>query len=292
MKRMPNNFNSVQDWKWFCIKLLTGIFWFRSLYKMTVCCPDSPLPVGICRLYSFDILFTPAGSVALLSALAVVTCLYLAEKWMLFTTFAYFAFCLIIISHHESNGLYERNTLLSTIIGAQFIAYLAHTFNKDFDLKFYRVQFSIQVIAAGYMLSALNKLHVSGWAWVNTGPYFALQVLKNYSFNYFNTGDYSNITEGTRIANWLLSHRQWLSVLFTATLFLEGCSLLAAFSERIRPVYGICLLAMHIGIYITTGIIIGGVLYPMFFYFLNPLYYLSTYTAGAFARFKGKAELN
>lgn len=265
------------EWKWFCLKFTVILYWLIQLRPMITCCPTSPFPVGIFRLLNLDFLFTPMGGPVLLSALIVLSFLYLLEKWMLFTTLCWFVLCTLIISHHESNGIFERSTPLTTVMGAQFFAYLIYAFNKNFDIKKYRFQFAIQLIAATYTLSAISKLHASGLAWVNSGTLFSLQILKNHAFEYYTDGAIGHMQHGMTIVNSILQHKQLIWFMFFLTLLLEGCCFLAVFDERIRFVYGCCLVLMHIGIYMTTTIRIGGVIYPMLIFYLNPLYYVLSY---------------
>lgn len=281
---MKWNFNEDKDpieWKWFCLKLSVVTFWMLTLPRLITCCPKSPLPAGVYRIFNFDFLFSPIGTALLTAALLVLCFLYLLEKWMLLTTFCWFALCAIIVSHHESNGIFERNTLLTTVMGAQFVAYLIYHFNSNFDIRKFRVQYVYQIIAATYTLSAIAKLHSAGLAWAGSGTLFSLQVIKNHAFDYFSDGNPQHIQQGQAIANTVIQHRYLITLLFGGTLLLESCCFLAVFNERFRFGYGVALVLMHLGILATTNIIIGGIVFPMVIFYLNPLYYAYLYTTKA-----------
>lgn len=276
MKRwLTNSFNSADE-QWTYIKFSLLIIWLSNMVDMTLCCSQCPFPVGICKLYHFNELFSPLGRVLLIGLLLILSALYLFEKKMLFTTFLMFGLALIIISHHESNGIFYRATPLTTIFGAQFAAYLVARINKQFDLPYSRVQYSIQIIAATYTLAGISKLSTSGIGWIDSGELFSIQALKNYSFIYFTNGDRTYLEQGYGIAKAMLDQKGLIKFLLTTSLILELFCFASVFNARFRALYGIGLLLMHIGIRIVMGIMIGVVAFPMAIFYLNPLYWIKT----------------
>src|SRR5688572_10990064 len=120
MKAIISNPASQTGTEWFCLKLswifvslpVTGIM----AYEGSGC----PFPTGVCKFYNFAPLFTPPGRPLLVATFVVLCLFYLFEIKMLFITFLLFLLSCIIVSHHESNGIFYRATILSTVWGAQF----------------------------------------------------------------------------------------------------------------------------------------------------------------------------
>lgn len=234
--------------------------------------PRCPFPTGICRFYDFAPFFGVYGAVGMITLFVVLSVFYVLEKQMLLTTFFLALLSMIIIAHHESNGVFYRATVLSVIWIAQFGAYLVQFLKPDFNLSKYRIQFSVQAIAAVYMLAGISKLKTSGIEWINAGDTFPLQVIKNYSFLYFDSGLEAVRQKGESIAYFMLHYPDLVRTFLGLSLALELFCLLAALNNRIRFVFGVGLLFMHLGIASIMGIGISIIAKPMIVFFINPLY--------------------
>ena len=172
------------DIEWLCVRVSMMLFWIPLMLLMISQCHDCPYPTGICRIYSFSFFFSMPGKVILFIFLGIASGFYLTDKGMVYATGALFVLSCIITSYHESNGIFYRSTAMSAIFGVQFIAYLIDQVSDNFDIKYSRIHYPVQIIAALYTLAAIAKLKASGLAWVNSGDLFPLQILKNYSFLY------------------------------------------------------------------------------------------------------------
>ena len=261
-----------EDEEWFYLKLSLLLVSVPVLSIMLFSFSGCPFPTGICKLYSFAPLFTPAGMVLFFGFFVMLCLLYLFEINMVYTTALLFLCNVIIISHHESNGVFYRATILSTVFGAQFIAYLLYSFKAGFDIRRFRINYAIQIIAATYTLAAIAKLKASGFGWINSGELFSIQVMKNYAFLYFDTGSKVVLEHGRTIAYALLKHRGIIRFFLATSLALELFCFAAMIGNKVRLVYGIALLLMHLGIMCVFGIGIGIIANPMVVFFINPLY--------------------
>ena len=260
---------------WLCIKISFAWFWLRQMIVMLLSGGKCLYPVGLCRLYNFDILFSGPALGVLIAILLVCIILYLSEKKMLFATGMLTVLTGIIISHHESSGIFMRATPFTTIFAAQFIAYLFFRINTDFNLPVYRQQYAIQIIAATYTLAAISKFTLSGITWVQDGAdLFPLQILKSFSSRYFDTGDAAALQKGYSIANFAWQHKPLFKVLLTGSLALETCCFIVVLNPALRIGYGLALALMHFGIAYSMNIVIGGLAFPMVIFFINPLYWL------------------
>ena len=266
---------SSEDRYWLWAKVSLSFFWVNLMVNMVSASPKASVPVGICRWVSFDPLFAPPFQPLLYVLLAVLTLLYVLEKKMLWTTLGMTVLTLVIISQHESSGQFFRATSYTVILAVQFLAYAAQRFKPEFDLGFYRLQFPVQIIAATYTLAALSKLQVSGWEWVSSGHLFSLQVIKNEAFRYFDTGNVALMAQAQAKADWFLAHRSLVTMLLGSSLLLELLCPVVLIGPRVRMVYGGLLVAMHLGIYLVMGIVIGGIAFNMIIFFIHPLYYLA-----------------
>jgi hypothetical protein len=235
---------------------------------------DCLYPVGVCRIYSFEPLFTTIfGKGLLLSAMAVSVWLYIREKNMTVVLWVMFFLSILIITYQESTGNFARATVYSTVIGAQVLAYTLNSRLKDFNLSKCRTQFSIQMVAAGYTLAGIAKLRASGPEWVMSAPEFSLQVVKNHFFLFADTGMVSHLHDGTAMAAFLISNPVLSAFMLGLALWLEVACLLALTGRRIRMIWGFGLLMMHIGIAYVMGIGISAIAFPMCIFFINPVYW-------------------
>jgi hypothetical protein len=259
---------------WFWAKVSLVFFWLNVVIKMIAAAPQANLPVGICQLFSFDWFFVPPAQYFLYPLALGLALLYVFEKKMVYTTGALALFSLVVISQHESSGLFLRATSYTVIFGVQFLAYAIFSWKTDFDYRYYRLQFPVQVVAATYVLAGLSKLNVSGWEWVNSGHLFSLQVIKNESFRYFDTGNLALLQQAQNKAVWFLTHKGLITFMLTSSLLLELFCPVVLIGRKTRIVYGVLLVAMHIGIYVVMGIMIGGIAFNMLIFFINPLYHL------------------
>lgn len=261
--------------EWLFIKISLAFFWLANMFVLLAGIREIIInPVGIIKWYDFAPMFSSTGKIMVSILLVALAVAYVLEKQMLLATFLQFVFSLFIISRHESGGMFNHTTIYTVIFGVQFIAYLQSRFNVQFDLAKYRIQYSIQIIAAMYVLAGISKLSTSGWIWISSGEMFSLQVLKNYSFIYYAHGDKSALNEGARLANELLQQKNLIRLFLTASLLLELGCFIVLLNTRIRKVFAVALLLMHAGIKIIMAIPFGVIAPVMVIFFLNPLYWL------------------
>lgn len=272
MNTFPKNYeNSALAWCF--IKGSFLFFWISNmLIMLSDLTPVCFLPVGTCNLFCISSLFTPTGKILLSVVIVISSIVYLLEKQMLLVTLIQFLLSCIIISHHESNGMFHHATIFSPIFAVQTLAYWQYHRNKNFDISYYRIQYSIQMIAAAYTLAGIAKVSSSGMEWINSHHFFPLQVIKNFSFTYFGSGRYEALIQGNQIANYLQGHPMFINILLSVSLFLELFCFLALLSTKTRVVFGIGLLLMHTGIYFIMDIPFGVIAPIMLIFFLNPLY--------------------
>lgn len=267
------NIKDDEGLEWFYLKLSVLFLW---LVTMAIMLPDlsenCPYPVAICRYINFGFMFSVTGKVLLTILLVTLSVLYFLERKMLITLFLQTLLSCIIISYHESNGMHHHATIFTPLFAAQWLAYVIKYFNEGFNLALYRKQFSIQIIAATYALAGISKLNASGWGWINSGELFSIQVVKNYSFQYFYTGTQAYMDKGMQMANTLLQHKAAIQFMLAFSLLLELlCPIILVF-RKLQKAYGVGLFLMHVGILVVMSISPGLIMFPMIAFFINPLY--------------------
>ena len=181
-----------------------------------------------------------------------------------------FLLSLLCFTLEESNGILNRSSLYTMVFLAQSIAY----FRNHAELKTERVQFPVQIIAAGYMLAGISKLRETGLMWVAEAPQASLQIVKGYCAAYFNFGDISQLQKGITLAAFALHHALFVKILFGVSLFLELFAWVAVKNKTRTLVYGLLLTGMHMGIYYFMHILIVAIFFPMLLFMVNPVYLL------------------
>lgn len=231
-------------------------------------------PEGIFR-------FLPEGlslgwTAKLLIAVLVGVCglTYIAEWKMKWTTAALTLFAFLIISFHEANGIYARATVLTMICAVQALAYWLPTATYE-DKQKRALQFSVQMVVAGYVLAGIAKVYASGLGWALNTEGFYLQIFKNFYFLHADTGDSSYLDFAQNIGKVFERFPVVPVAMLTGALLLELFCFLVMYYPKLTLWWGIGLLLMHMGIAALMGIGISVIAFPMVIYFINPLYQLS-----------------
>jgi len=137
-----------------------------------------------------------------------------------------------------------------------------------------RIQYAVQIIAAGYVLAAISKLSTSGPGWISSSPMASLQVLKGFAYSYFDSGNPGDMSAGIKHANFILEHKALTETMFAFSLFLELFAWVAIKNKVRTLIYGLLLTCMHIGISYYMNILISSVFFPMLIFMVNPGYWL------------------
>jgi hypothetical protein len=197
---------------------------------------------------------------------------YISEKHMIWITLFLFLISVLVFTIEESNGIFRRNDLFSFIFFSQFLSYIFKAKNIDSNIQKNRVQFSVQVIAIGYTLSAISKLSASGLNWVFDGRKMPLQIMKSFFYSFVNDGNNFFIQKGNEMIKTFNNNLYLIYFLLGFSLFLEFFAVISIFNKKISFIYGLLLLVMHIGIYWVLDIAIKGIYIPMLIFMVNPLF--------------------
>ena len=270
MKAIWNNNYTKIEWKFMKVSLV--VFWFVSISKTLIECSSLPMPVGVIGFLPANTNISLAFKSICLIATIIVLYFYIIEKKMVLSTFFLFIVSVLIFTIEESNGIFQRNGLFSFVFFAQFLAYFFNFKNINLNIEKNRVQFSVQVIAIGYTLSAFSKLNVSGLNWVLDSKKMPLQIMKSFYNSYVDEGNFNYIQKAHEVINSFNNNIYIIYFLLGFSLALEFFALISILSKKHALVFGLLLLLMHIGIFIYMNISILGIIYPMLVFMLNPFY--------------------
>ncbi|MDX2001056.1 MAG: hypothetical protein SFW35_01370 [Chitinophagales bacterium] len=259
--------------EWIYVKVPIAIIWLAFVLSSFFTYQNQPFSAGICQLFDCSFISREIPFWLLVVLFSGIAILYILEKEMLITTLLMGIFMLICFSLEESNGILSRG-LFTAVFFAQFFAYAFHRLNWIRNIEHYRLQFSAQIVAAAYFLSALSKLSTSGFHWPSDGYRMAIQILKSFNYNYFDWGNVAYLSRGTSYANFILEHSMLVTISLSLALLLEFMVPIALFNRRVIFFFGLALLIMHIGIQLLMSIMIWPIVLPMILIFINPFYLL------------------
>lgn len=270
MSKLLNHkfFTEYTNTEWRILKICLCIVWFGIIRHAFISPDGVPYPCGICSLVNCSPLVSAYTGHVFTGLALILSLLYIFEKRMAVVTLLMFLLSLLCFTLEESNGILNRSGLYTMVFAAQSLAY----FRNNVNLKTERIQFAVQIIAAGYMLAGISKLRETGLGWVNESPQASLQMLKGYCANYFNFGDIAELNKGMAFANFAIHHSFWVKLLFGLSLLFELFAFLAVKNKWRAFVYGLLLTAMHIGIFYFMHILIVAIFFPMLLFMVNPAY--------------------
>lgn len=268
-KIYTNNYNNAE---WFFIKIILIGLWVKLASIVLSSFQTIPMPQGICKILPCELFLAGYPKYVLIIVIFFASLFYILEIKQMLTCLAIFILSTLLFTIEDSNGILNRNSIFTFVFFAQFLAYLLYNYDSKTNLKKNRIQFSVQVIAAGYTLSALSKLFNSGIFWVEDGKRITLQILKSYYSLYVDYGNTTILDKGLKMANFIENHTTLVYFLLGTSLILELFALVSILSKKHALIYGLLLTAMHIGIYIVMDIAIVSILIPMLLFMVNPLH--------------------
>lgn len=265
--------NKSTNLEWIFIKIPFVLYLLSYCFFITRNIDNITINKGVCQFINCNYILMDVIKYPLFLMLFVFSIFYILERRMIWTTFILFSIVFVILSLRESYGVQDRNGLLVLILFSQFIAYSIKHFKPQFNLKKYRIYYSIQVIVASYTLSAISKIYTSHLTWFTNAKYMVNQLVKANQ-SYLLNNNQSKALIDYKI-QFVLEHPLMITILLSLALFIELFSGLALINKRIRLLWGLFLLAMHIGIYFFFKIQINPFIYPLILFLINPFYLIS-----------------
>ena len=266
--------NTYTAAEWTCIKItIIPLVVLVAIYSIWHFQFNAILQENICSYINCTYMVKTPVNYILTAAILLAATLYIFEKMMLIATGLLTLLSLLVFSYTESLGIKGEYGLFTVIFAAQFVAYLIHYIKPGFNLKYNRVQFSLQLLAAAYVLSGIAKFSYGGIYWAeNNAPNFAAQIYREYYSAYATTGNIFYAAKGAMYSGWLVEHIWILKLLLALTVILETGAILLITGKRNAFIYGSVLLLLHIGIYITMNIVLLTIVVTLLALTINPVY--------------------
>ncbi len=261
---------------WFCAKF----YFIRELFSCSKMMLNRytgvpAAPSGICTFFPCATESWNIGIEWFIAAAWIISFLYIFEKKMLFSVFFLALFSTFAFTLEVSNGVLGRNGIFSGILWVQFFVYFTKHFKPNFNLKKNRLLYTLQVIAACYVLSAISKISTAGlFGWAREGKYIAIQILKNHKYEYVSTGEVAILQKGQELIEPIIMYPNLIEFILFSSLLLELFAFLMPISKKTALIYGLLLRSMHFGIFIIMDIHIASFVMSLTAFAINPIYYI------------------
>jgi hypothetical protein len=181
--------------------------------------------------------------------------------------------------------------LLALVLLAQLVAYVQSAVAPRTASNAHAVatHYSLEVIAAAYVLSGLMKIVLSGGKWLDQVPMVAIDIAKAHGQLYCTTGESGLLARADAIGATILSHPNATRTLFAPAVLFELAAGAAVFGRTVALLVGVCLVAMHRGIDALMAIRFWENEALLLIYFVD-VPYLLVRAARAVARWRGIAS--
>ena len=267
--------NTYTEREWIYAKSVFIISWFLIAAYVLHSFERVKIEIGLCHFVDCNLAVHPAFKIMLLLVALIAVVFYIIERRMLLSLCVLSVLSIVIFSAGNSNGIFYRAEILSMVLIAQFLAYVRYFFNPDkAKLLNTRFTYSIQVIAAVYVLSAYSKLSTSGVNWVFSFKEFALQVKKNIAIVNVNWG-----LNFSGYGDWLFAffnqHPYFTISILTLSWFIEVFAFFMLLGKKSTMLYGGVLLIFHLSIFLVMFVYVPTILVCVFTFILNIPYLVS-----------------
>ncbi len=177
---------------------------------------------------------------------------------------------------YSQGSLQHHTQLLALVLLAQLVAYVQAAVTGRPPMRGHALatHYSLEVVAAGYVLTGLMKIVLSGGKWLAQVPMVAIDVAKSHGQVYCTTGDPAWIARGDVIGTAILTYPNVTRTLFAPAMLFELAAGFAVFGRAAAAVIGLGLVAMHRGIDVIMAIRFWENEVLLLIYFVNVPYLL------------------
>ena len=213
-----------------------------------------PAPNGLARLVDLTFLLD-ADVFRVCRAAAYVALVIYVLGWAWSATLPYLTlFCIATGSIFNSQGAISHHLqIVPLVLLAQTAAHFAHLLSASRADSSPRaaapedrlISWSLQAIAATYLVSGITKLIQSSGAWIIQSPLVALQVVKTNEQDFYDTLDPARAGAGLALAEWMIRHPLVVGVAMTSGLLLELGAPALLLGRRWAMGYGLALIVFH-----------------------------------------------
>lgn len=199
--------------------------------------------------------------------------LYLRNRWALYGALLLSLCSFLVFSHYESYGIRGEYGLFVLLFLVQAIALYRkkeeHSYREHF-------QFSLQVIAAAYILAGISKIAESGVDWFNEEAInFVLQSFITSYEQYVSFGNINEFTRAHLVYNWMVENIFVVKLLLFLTIVVEVFSVVLITGKKRAMWYGLLLIGFHVGIFVTFRLVLFTIVVAMIALVYNPVFWIA-----------------
>ena len=259
---------------WAYARIITGIFWLTFIIVDIRAPHPEACDIGLCHFLNCLFFTTHPVSYVVIALAILLAGMYMAEKKMMLTTFLMSLTGCVVFSVATANGNGMRMEVVTIVLIAQFIAYTQYRYA---DLSFKNATrarnramlYSIQVIAACYVIAAISKLHITGIAWVAQAPNIAIRVIKASSSRALDYNMPAFKHSGQVVAAAVMQHPFIIQISFGLALAIEFFAFIALASRFFCRKYSYLILTIHLFILLIMNILIPAFVVMVIAYMVN-----------------------
>jgi hypothetical protein len=182
---------------------------------------------------------------------------------------------------NSQGSIHHHLQLLTCVTGAQWVASVlalrrgrARSWLRlDAAAENRLANWTQQVIAAGYVVSALSKLWMSKGAWMWEVPRFGIQLAKAVDQDYYDSLSHSTEAH-VWLPDWLLDHPWLARLIFAPALPLEFCAFLLLRNRALGSLYALALIGFHCSVSTLMSLDFRYNVQMMIVYFVNVPFWL------------------
>ena len=246
---------------------------FRSLPRFSA----QPFPVGIANWVDFTFLASPRAALwAEVGLLVALGCYVVGRAMPVALTVMTVLYTAAGALAYSQGALQHRTQLLALVLLAQLVAYVQATVTGRPPRIGHTLatHYSLEVIAAAYVLSGLMKIVLSGGKWLEQVPMVAIDIAKAHGQVFCTTGEPGLVARADAIGAAIMASPNLTRTLFAPAVLFELAAGTAVFGRTLAAVVGLCLVAMHRSIDVVMAIRFWENEALLLIYFVNVPYLL------------------
>ncbi len=256
-------------WEWFFMRLFFAVvvWWSLPTARSMLDMVSQPYPTGIANLVDLTFFSNPEIYQVVYWVFCAALLVYVSGFLLPIVLPVMASVHIGMITIYNSQGATHHSyQLVSLILLAQWVVYWVPWVRKVFGRQAlslpegrhwrdYAVWYSLQVIAAAYVIAGVIKLMRSKGMWIVDSPNLAVQLLKTNAQNYYGRLETDAVFEQrAALAQFMIDNPNITRLFLGAGLLIEIFAFVLLINRRWALVAGIFILALHWGIDMTMGL--------------------------------------
>ncbi|MGY8641884.1 MAG: hypothetical protein ACKVJU_12420 [Verrucomicrobiales bacterium] len=271
---LKNDFGKTRyaGWEWAIMRsVFCVLLWLATTHRLL------PIPIdihdqtdqekgnGFANLFNLDWIGQPGTETIIQIIFLILLVIYAIGKWPLFISGGLLVIHTLIGSIYSSPAKdHHASQIIGMVLLGQFIWFAWEAIRNRFypklcadghDRPSGAIFLSQQLIAAAYTVSAISKWVNSGGGiipgakWISQVPNIAVQFEKTNQQAYFDTLQAPANAEFNQLSiDFVINYPVLAMIVFGSAFYLEFFAILALWNRKIGLIYGLGLIALHLGI--------------------------------------------